>query len=353
MLKIHSFLQRVKKPLCKFLPTRIGRYKTSMAVVAYAMVTVLFILSPDYIYGTGSKSGESFAKAEVTHESDKNIVEETANEAIVETDLKVLESHFILCNLTTDGTPVDIAGLQNQNLDIKGNINTYTVLNTTNDDSTIRKELIEEKKTATQATAENKVDSSSTKEKNTKSTDGIVPGTNKETQMSETLSLTTKTTEETESSKKTETSKKETENKNKKESDKNQYKIDLSDNEIEVLQRIVEAEATGEDMKGKMLVANVILNRVENDEFPDTVKGVVFQRDGNTYQFSPIKDGRYNTVKVSKDTKKAVNRVLQGEDDSQGALYFSARSRADKSSMRWFDNHLKFLFKYGGHEFFK
>lgn len=134
---------------------------------------------------------------------------------------------------------------------------------------------------------------------------------------------------------------------------KTKNKIKLNEEDTGVLQRIVEAEATGEDIKGKMLVANVILNRVKNKDFPDSVKAVVFQRSGSTYQFSPIKDGRYYSVKISESTKKAVNRVLQGEDYSQGALYFSARIRADKNSMSWFDRHLTYLFKYGGHEFFK
>ena len=129
--------------------------------------------------------------------------------------------------------------------------------------------------------------------------------------------------------------------------------IELTKDEREILERIVEAEATGEDIKGKILVANVILNRVKDKNFPDTIKGVVFQKEGNTYQFSPIKDKRYWNVKISEDTITAVDRVMQGEDYSKGALYFSARTRADKTSMRWFDNNLKYLFKYGGHEFFK
>lgn len=128
--------------------------------------------------------------------------------------------------------------------------------------------------------------------------------------------------------------------------------IKLSSGEKEILQRIVEAEATGEDIKGRILVANVILNRVKNKQFPDTVKEVVFQRSGGSVQFSPTKDGRYWSVTISKKTKEAVDRVLKGEDYSQGALYFSARSRADKNSMRWFDNNLKWLFKYHGHEFY-
>lgn len=130
-------------------------------------------------------------------------------------------------------------------------------------------------------------------------------------------------------------------------------KISLSSKEIEILQRIVEAEATGEDIKGKILVANVIINRVNDSAFPDSVEKVVFQKTGGTYQFSPISDKRYYSVSITDETKEAVQRVLQGEDYSQGALYFSARKRASASNMRWFDNNLKWLFQYGNHEFFK
>lgn len=130
-------------------------------------------------------------------------------------------------------------------------------------------------------------------------------------------------------------------------------KIELSATEKNILMRIVEAEATGEDITGKMLVANVVLNRVNNSEFPDTVEGVVFQRNGSVYQFSPIKDGRYYKVEISEDTKKAVKRVLNGEDKSEGALYFMSRSMARASSVTWFDRSLTRVFKHGTHEFYK
>ena len=129
--------------------------------------------------------------------------------------------------------------------------------------------------------------------------------------------------------------------------------ISPSKEEIEMLERIVEAEATGEDIKGKILVANVILNRIEAKEFPDTIEEVIFQKDGKVYQFSPISDKRYWKVKVTKETKEAVQRALDGEDYSQGALYFMARRRAKKSSSKWFDQNLDWLFKHGGHEFYK
>ncbi|WWR17246.1 cell wall hydrolase [Lachnospiraceae bacterium JLR.KK008] len=126
----------------------------------------------------------------------------------------------------------------------------------------------------------------------------------------------------------------------------------FTDNEFQILCRIVEAEAGGEDMNGRILVANVILNRVESQSFPNTIEGVVFQKNNGTFQFSPIRDGRYQNVKVSEETKEAVQRALLGEDYSKGALYFVSRKGAAPDKMRWFDNHLTRLFQYGGHEFF-
>ena len=58
-------------------------------------------------------------------------------------------------------------------------------------------------------------------------------------------------------------------------------------------------------------------------------------------------------MKVSDSTRHAVARALEGEDISQGALYFAARKYADPEKMKWFDSELTFLFQHGGHEFFK
>ncbi len=129
--------------------------------------------------------------------------------------------------------------------------------------------------------------------------------------------------------------------------------MDVTKEEIKMLERIVEAEASGEDMKGKILIANVIFNRIEDEEFPDTIEDVIFQKVNGDYQFSPISDERYWSVTVSKDTKKAVQRALEGEDYSEGALYFVAKKRTKSSSAKWFDQRLEWLFKHGGHDFYK
>lgn len=129
-------------------------------------------------------------------------------------------------------------------------------------------------------------------------------------------------------------------------------KYNLSKEDYDILLRIVEAEAGCEDVKGKMLVAGVVLNRVESKKFPNSVKEVVFQRENGASQFSPISDGRYYHVKISEETAQAVERVVYGEDITQGALYFASRKYADPERMKWFDNSLTLLFTYGGHEFF-
>ena len=134
---------------------------------------------------------------------------------------------------------------------------------------------------------------------------------------------------------------------------KSSYVVDISKKEIDMLERIVQAEAGGEDMVGKILVVNVILNRMADDSFPDNVEDVIFQNKKGEYQFSPVEDKSYWKVKVSDNTEEAVQRALEGEDYSEGALYFVARKRTNKSSARWFDENLKWLFKHGGHEFYK
>ncbi|MBR5247840.1 MAG: cell wall hydrolase [Lachnospiraceae bacterium] len=129
-------------------------------------------------------------------------------------------------------------------------------------------------------------------------------------------------------------------------------KYNLCEEDYDILLRIVEAEAGGEDEDGKLLVANVVLNRVNSEQFPDTVSEVVLQESKGVTQFSPVSSGSIWKVKVSEETKEAVARALGGEDISQGALYFAARKYADSKNMRWFDEKLTFLFSHGGHEFY-
>lgn len=124
--------------------------------------------------------------------------------------------------------------------------------------------------------------------------------------------------------------------------------FELNDNEYKVLLKIVEAEAGSEDLTGKMLVANVIINRVNSDRFPNTVTEVVYQRHKGSAQFSPVDNGTIDTVTVSSETIEAVRRVMNGEDSSNGALFF----RAVYCNGGWFERNLTRVLEHGNHIFY-
>ena len=91
------------------------------------------------------------------------------------------------------------------------------------------------------------------------------------------------------------------------------------------------------------------MNRVQNGRFPNTVTEVVYQKNANgKAQFSPTVNGRIDSVNVSQETVDAVERVLNGEDSSNGALYF----RSVHSSGTWHDNALRRVAEHGNHIFY-
>ena len=126
----------------------------------------------------------------------------------------------------------------------------------------------------------------------------------------------------------------------------------MSDYDYEVLCQIVEAEAGTEDIVGRILVANVLMNRIKDDEFPSTVEDVVFQYVHGVPQFSPVEDGRIYEVSISETTREAVKEALQGVDYSKGALFFIQKDATDDHSVSWFEQNLKFLLRHGVHEFY-
>lgn len=121
--------------------------------------------------------------------------------------------------------------------------------------------------------------------------------------------------------------------------------VDLSEEDTYLLCKMAMAEAEGEDIDGKVLVINTILNRVNSNEFPDTIKDVIYQKN----QFSPISDGRFDKVEPNEECYDALGLVIfDGQDNSQGALYFESC----KGGSDWHNKHLKYLFKHGRHRFY-
>jgi N-acetylmuramoyl-L-alanine amidase len=91
--------------------------------------------------------------------------------------------------------------------------------------------------------------------------------------------------------------------------------------EKELLANLVHAEAQGEPYAGKVAVATVVLNRVDADEFPNTVRGVIYEKVAGHYAFSPVLDGTINEG-YTEEEMKAVNEAMAFRGQGNGSLYF-------------------------------
>lgn len=120
-----------------------------------------------------------------------------------------------------------------------------------------------------------------------------------------------------------------------------------TDDELYWLSRIVSAEAQGEENRGKVAVANVVLKRVESNEFPNTIYGVIFDTNYGV-QFTPVADGSiYKTPTAA--SVIAAKRALLGEDVSQNCLYFLNPTTATNS---WIIKNRIFYKRIGNHDFY-
>lgn len=91
----------------------------------------------------------------------------------------------------------------------------------------------------------------------------------------------------------------------------------FSRSEIDLLARAVFAEARGEAYEGQVAVAAVILNRVKHPDFPNTIKGVIYQPGA----FTAVDDGQINLA-ANQTAYNAVRDAINGWDPSKGAIYY-------------------------------
>ena len=125
----------------------------------------------------------------------------------------------------------------------------------------------------------------------------------------------------------------------------------FTDEEVTMMEYIIQQEVRGASLKHKRIIANVIVNRVHSDAFPDTIEGVLFQKG----QFTSAQNYYNKKYPPDEDTKQAVWEVLnrQCEDLSQGALFFYAPRWTAQKTASWFENKLDYLFELEGHRFFR
>ena len=96
-----------------------------------------------------------------------------------------------------------------------------------------------------------------------------------------------------------------------------------SSSQVDLLARLISAEARGEPYSGQVAVGAVVLNRIKHPSFPNTLSGVIYQSGA----FTCISDGQFNQP-VAESAYRAARDALNGVDPSGGAIYYFNPSTA-------------------------
>lgn len=122
----------------------------------------------------------------------------------------------------------------------------------------------------------------------------------------------------------------------------------MSFEERDLFYRLVNAETEGEPYAGKLAVATVIINRMKSSEYPNTIRGVIMDKNWG-YQFTPVIDGRINNP-ASVEAKRAVDEVIAGKRSfSSNVLYFV---NPDKATNSWIMKNQTYFKTIGKHDFY-
>lgn len=92
---------------------------------------------------------------------------------------------------------------------------------------------------------------------------------------------------------------------------------DITNIEKKLLARLVHAEAKGEPFAGKVAVADVVLNRLDDKQFPDTVESVIYEKNA----FQPVQNGSIDKA-ADKESMEAVEEALNNGKENKELLYF-------------------------------
>lgn len=118
----------------------------------------------------------------------------------------------------------------------------------------------------------------------------------------------------------------------------------VSSQNLNLLARAVYSEARGEPYTGQVAIAAVVLNRVRDSRFPNTISGVIYQPGA----FTAVTDGQFNLA-PNETAYKAARDALNGWDPTYGCVYYFNPATAT-SSWIW---SRQIVIKIGKHNFCK
>ena len=115
-------------------------------------------------------------------------------------------------------------------------------------------------------------------------------------------------------------------------------------NDLFWLSRVIYAESGNQSLEGQMAVGNVVMNRVAHPAYPNTVEGVLAQKN----QFSTYKSGALANRTPTEKCVIAAKLVLDGGEvaETDGALYF------DSARSSWASRNRQYAATLGGHTFY-
>lgn len=126
--------------------------------------------------------------------------------------------------------------------------------------------------------------------------------------------------------------------------DKYVFSLDFDFEDGYMLEKMAVAEAEDVGVECMAAVMMVILNRTWSPDFPMSIEEVIKQ----DKQFTPMWNGRYDEVEPNEDSREALNMIMHGWDEINGALYFES---CDGES--WHSRNLEYVTSYGNMRFYK
>lgn len=102
----------------------------------------------------------------------------------------------------------------------------------------------------------------------------------------------------------------------------------FSARDIELIAKLVYAEARGEPYLGQVAVAASVLNRLDDPKYPNSIPEIIFQVVDGYYQYSPVLDGQINLA-PNGTARRAVLDALNGVDPTGGATTFYNPSKTN------------------------
>ena len=117
--------------------------------------------------------------------------------------------------------------------------------------------------------------------------------------------------------------------------------IELPIEDAQLLMQVAEAESGNQGEDGMWLVMSVVINRMEGDDFPETIEGVVYQEG----QFATVKNGAIDRVEISNECHMALARIEKGEVAKNIVAF-------ENKGSSYLDRYFSSAFEYKDHRFY-